>query len=217
MVDPRARHGGPEASLAIAYLLARALDHERSERGAFCGLQSGAGRGVHRAHGSLFLRAQVVGCQLDLAALEGYTVPRQFKKCSDTASGRQHQNDDKPICGALAASMSAAGSSRVSVACRACLPGGHALETQSAGRGPAEYLLSTQPSNAPAALEDQSELTDSPALRLIELARQTYSSSPRRYCKQIKSCEEARCYLENCPWGRRLDRDGDGVPCEDPC
>lgn len=59
--------------------------------------------------------------------------------------------------------------------------------------------------------------TDAPMLRLMELAGRNYSCSPRRTCKQIGSCDEARWYLENCSWGGRLDRDGDGVPCEGIC
>lgn len=47
---------------------------------------------------------------------------------------------------------------------------------------------------------------------------QNYSCSPRKTCsKTIRSCEEARWLLRNCPWGGRLDRDGDGVPCENLC
>ncbi|RWC73338.1 MAG: thermonuclease family protein [Mesorhizobium sp.] len=46
---------------------------------------------------------------------------------------------------------------------------------------------------------------------------QSYSCQPRRYCKQISSCDEARWYLNNCSWGPKLDRDGDGIPCEGIC
>ncbi|MDG4886849.1 thermonuclease family protein [Mesorhizobium sp. WSM4887] len=45
----------------------------------------------------------------------------------------------------------------------------------------------------------------------------TYSCVPRRYCSQISSCAEAQWYLHNCSWGRKLDRDGDGVACETLC
>ncbi|TIU12347.1 MAG: excalibur calcium-binding domain-containing protein, partial [Mesorhizobium sp.] len=31
------------------------------------------------------------------------------------------------------------------------------------------------------------------------------------------SCDEAQWYLHNCSWGRKLDRDGDGVACETLC
>lgn len=38
----------------------------------------------------------------------------------------------------------------------------------------------------------------------------------KRYCTQMVSCEEAYFYLTNCGL-IRLDRDGDGVPCENLC
>ena len=53
--------------------------------------------------------------------------------------------------------------------------------------------------------------------RLYELAGQNWSCSPRRTCSQIGSCAEARWYLQNCPWGGKLDRDNDGIPCESIC
>ncbi|MFB9983035.1 thermonuclease family protein [Mesorhizobium kowhaii] len=46
---------------------------------------------------------------------------------------------------------------------------------------------------------------------------QSYSCQPRRTCSQISSCDEARWYLDNCPWGGKLDRDSDGIPCESLC
>jgi endonuclease YncB( thermonuclease family) len=38
----------------------------------------------------------------------------------------------------------------------------------------------------------------------------------KRTCKEMVSCAEARFYLVECGLGR-LDRDGDGVPCESRC
>lgn len=49
------------------------------------------------------------------------------------------------------------------------------------------------------------------------VAQSGYSCEPRRYCSQISSCDEAQWYLHNCSWGRKLDRDGDGVACETLC
>jgi len=49
------------------------------------------------------------------------------------------------------------------------------------------------------------------------VAQSGYSCEPRRYCSQINSCDEAQWYLHNCSWGRKLDRDGDGVACETLC
>jgi endonuclease YncB( thermonuclease family) len=46
---------------------------------------------------------------------------------------------------------------------------------------------------------------------------QSYSCQPRRTCPQISSCDEANWYLANCPWGGKLDRDKDGIPCESLC
>lgn len=39
---------------------------------------------------------------------------------------------------------------------------------------------------------------------------------PVPYCREVSSCKEARFYLEQCGF-HRLDRDGDGVPCENVC
>ncbi|WP_457155741.1 excalibur calcium-binding domain-containing protein, partial [Mesorhizobium sp. P5_C1] len=44
-----------------------------------------------------------------------------------------------------------------------------------------------------------------------------FSCQPKRTCSQIGSCEEAEWYLSNCPWGGKLDRDKDGIPCESLC
>ncbi len=38
----------------------------------------------------------------------------------------------------------------------------------------------------------------------------------RKTCGQMQSCAEARCYLDVCR-RRRLDGDGDGIPCESLC
>jgi len=45
---------------------------------------------------------------------------------------------------------------------------------------------------------------------------QAYSCTPRKTCKQMSSCAEARYRLEVCGDGR-LDGDHDGVPCETLC
>src|SRR5262245_57401377 len=51
-------------------------------------------------------------------------------------------------------------------------------------------------------------------------ARSTPGSEPscgaKRYCREMSSCTEARFYLERCGL-KRLDGDGDGVPCESLC
>lgn len=56
-----------------------------------------------------------------------------------------------------------------------------------------------------------------PQNRLLHLS-QSISCSPRRYCsKSIFSCQDAYWLFRNCSWGRSLDRDNDGVTCENLC
>ncbi|PHV10024.1 thermonuclease family protein [Chitinimonas sp. BJB300] len=42
------------------------------------------------------------------------------------------------------------------------------------------------------------------------------SCGAKRYCKEMASCDEAMFYLKQCSLAR-LDRDGDGLPCESLC
>ena len=41
----------------------------------------------------------------------------------------------------------------------------------------------------------------------------SFSCDGRQYCSQMRSCEEARFYILNCP-NTRMDGDNDGMPCE---
>lgn len=43
-----------------------------------------------------------------------------------------------------------------------------------------------------------------------------FTCAGKRFCKQMTSCEEAKFYLRTCGI-YRLDRDGDGIPCESIC
>ncbi len=45
---------------------------------------------------------------------------------------------------------------------------------------------------------------------------QSFSCSPRKTCKKMKSCAEARYHFEQCG-NKSLDRDRDGIPCENIC
>jgi endonuclease YncB( thermonuclease family) len=51
-----------------------------------------------------------------------------------------------------------------------------------------------------------------------ELASTQINSScgSKRYCREMASCEEAKFYLTQCGLSR-LDRDDDGIPCENLC
>lgn len=42
------------------------------------------------------------------------------------------------------------------------------------------------------------------------------SCEAKQRCEQMRDCAEATFYLRQCGAGS-LDRDGDGVPCEDLC
>jgi hypothetical protein len=95
-----------------------------------------------------------------------------------------------------------------------------AARTWSAAGATLALLLAASPASAadPEALRQPSP--DALA-RFVErnpvLLAQAYSCSPRRTCGEIGSCDEAHWYLGNCPWGGRLDRDNDGIPCESMC
>lgn len=43
-----------------------------------------------------------------------------------------------------------------------------------------------------------------------------FSCEDTKYCKEMRSCAEAKFHLNECGESR-LDRDGDGVPCENVC
>lgn len=60
----------------------------------------------------------------------------------------------------------------------------------------------------PLPLTDQSEV-ETPAA-----AGRRYRCDGRTRCPQMRSCEEAKFFLENCP-GVEMDGDADGIPCED--
>lgn len=44
----------------------------------------------------------------------------------------------------------------------------------------------------------------------------SFRCAGKRYCREMKSCAEARFYLEHCGLDR-IDGDGDGVPCSSLC
>lgn len=60
-------------------------------------------------------------------------------------------------------------------------------------------------------------MSDVPMTIRPDLLAQSYDCSPRKTCSKIRSCDEAFWYLQNCSWGGKLDRDGDGIPCESLC
>ena len=43
--------------------------------------------------------------------------------------------------------------------------------------------------------------------------KKIYHCNGRKYCSQMRSCEEAKYFLNHCP-NTKMDGDGDGIPCE---
>ena len=43
-----------------------------------------------------------------------------------------------------------------------------------------------------------------------------FGCGAKKFCKEIKSCEEALFHLQQCK-RKSLDRDKDGIPCEKLC
>ena len=52
-----------------------------------------------------------------------------------------------------------------------------------------------------------------PASSLPSSSSQNYTCEGKTRCSEMKSCEEAKFYLNNCP-NVQIDGDGDGIPCE---
>jgi len=46
-----------------------------------------------------------------------------------------------------------------------------------------------------------------------ELQAASFSCDGRTYCSQMRSCEEAKYFLNHCP-NTKMDGDHDGIPCE---
>lgn len=60
-------------------------------------------------------------------------------------------------------------------------------------------------------------LISSPALAKSKKANaEQFSCEDTKYCKEMRSCAEAKFHLNECGESR-LDRDNDGVPCENVC
>ena len=46
--------------------------------------------------------------------------------------------------------------------------------------------------------------------------QENYECGAKKFCKEMKSCEEALFHLQQCK-RKSLDRDQDGIPCEKLC
>ncbi len=50
-------------------------------------------------------------------------------------------------------------------------------------------------------------------IQLAQSSTSQFRCDGRTHCSQMKSCAEAKYFLQNCP-GTKMDGDGNGVPCE---
>ena len=48
---------------------------------------------------------------------------------------------------------------------------------------------------------------------LIAKSQPKFRCDGRQYCSQMRSCEEAKFFIKNCP-NPKMDGDHDGIPCE---
>jgi hypothetical protein len=47
----------------------------------------------------------------------------------------------------------------------------------------------------------------------LNASNSKYRCDGREHCSQMKSCDEAKFFLKNCP-NTKMDGDNDGIPCE---
>lgn len=47
----------------------------------------------------------------------------------------------------------------------------------------------------------------------LNASNSKYRCDGRKHCSQMKSCDEAKFFLKNCP-NTKMDGDNDGIPCE---
>lgn len=52
-----------------------------------------------------------------------------------------------------------------------------------------------------------------PVIDVSAASRSTFVCDGRTYCSQMKSCDEAKYFLEHCP-NVKMDGNHDGIPCE---
>ena len=79
-----------------------------------------------------------------------------------------------------------------------------------------EFLPGISPRAGGGAVAGSAPSEPAPVVRTEPTSRTTAECGSKRTCKEMSSCEEAMHYLNNCGL-TRLDRDGDGVPCETIC
>jgi hypothetical protein len=62
-------------------------------------------------------------------------------------------------------------------------------------------------------LDVKADVSDAPDIDLKRSGQSAFACDGRTHCSQMKSCDEAKYFVENCP-NVKMDGDNDGVPCE---
>jgi hypothetical protein len=57
------------------------------------------------------------------------------------------------------------------------------------------------------------DAADAPDIDLKRSGQPVFTCDGRTYCSQMKSCDEARYFVQHCP-DVKMDGDNDGIPCE---
>jgi hypothetical protein len=63
------------------------------------------------------------------------------------------------------------------------------------------------------AFSTEAEVSDTSSIDITSSSRSTFTCDGRVYCSQMKSCDEAKYFLEHCP-NVKMDGNHDGIPCE---
>jgi micrococcal nuclease len=82
------------------------------------------------------------------------------------------------------------------------------------GAGAVEARSAPSPAPAPPPRTATAPVPHTATVAAPAAVSNNFRCDGRTYCSQMKSCDEARYFLANCP-GTKMDGDGDGVPCED--
>jgi hypothetical protein len=63
------------------------------------------------------------------------------------------------------------------------------------------------------AFSTEAEVSDTSSIDITSAGQSTFACDGRVYCSQMKSCDEAKYFLEHCP-NVKMDGNHDGIPCE---
>jgi hypothetical protein len=63
------------------------------------------------------------------------------------------------------------------------------------------------------AIELNADVQAAPSISIERSSQSTFACDGRTYCSQMRSCDEAKYFLQHCP-NVEMDGDNDGIPCE---